>query len=82
MVLSCMFKIFYPNGPHSIEKAHQIASALGKSTFKGSNGWFEKWKTRYHIKHISICGESGDVQGATVDSWKEKFHKVIKSCKN
>ncbi len=48
-----------------------IAEALGKSDFKGSVGWLEKWKKRLSIKYFKICGESGDVQGVTIDSWKE-----------
>ena len=63
MVQSCLFN----------EKARQIASDVGKSHFKGTNGWFEKWKGCYNIKHFSISGESGDVQGATVDSWLKKL---------
>ena len=56
-----------------IEKAKMIANALGKSDFKGSQGWLEKWKKRFAIKQVKICGESGDVEGKTVDSWKERL---------
>ena len=55
-------------GPQLAEKARQIATCLGKHDFKGSNGWLEKWKKRYNIKQLRISGESGDVQGSTVDS--------------
>ncbi len=40
-----------------------IAEALGKSNFKGSVGWLEKWKKRFSIKYFKICGESGDPGG-------------------
>ena len=30
-------------GPQLIEKAKMIADVLGKSDFKGSQGWLEKW---------------------------------------
>ena len=33
-----------------IEKAKEIAKRLGISDFKGSRGWFDKWKLRYNIK--------------------------------
>lgn len=74
--LACS-KNFYPSGPQLIEKGHQIASALGKNSFKGTNGWFEKWKSRYNIRQFSVCGESGDVSGDTISSWKEKLPELL-----
>ena len=59
------------------EQAKQIAQQLGKSSFKGSNGWFGKWKARYNINMFSVCGESGDVQGYMVDSWKERLPEIV-----
>ena len=44
--------------------------------FKGSNGWLEKRKKRY-IRQFTVSGESGDVQGATVDSWKERLPEIV-----
>ena len=64
-------------GPQLIEKAKQIAVALGKPDFKESRGWLEKWKKRYNIKNLRIRGESGDVQGPTVDSWKERLPELL-----
>ena len=29
------------------------------------------------MKQLRICGESGDVQGETVQSWKERFPEII-----
>ncbi|RWS01651.1 tigger transposable element-derived protein 3-like protein, partial [Dinothrombium tinctorium] len=29
--------------------------------FKGSNGWFEKFKKRHQIKSFRLSGESGSV---------------------
>lgn len=56
-----------------IEKAKEIAERLGISDFKGSQGWLDKWKLRYNIKQVKVCGESGDVCGVTIDSWKERL---------
>ncbi len=75
-VLACS-KHVYPGGPQLIEKAKVIAEKLGNESFKGSNGWLGKWKARYNIKRFKICGESGDVQGVTVDSWKERLPELI-----
>ena len=54
-----------------------IATTLGKPEFKGSQGWLEKWKKRFAIKQLKICGESGEVQGETVDSWKERLPEIV-----
>ncbi len=41
-------------------------------------GWLEKWKKRFSIKYFKICGESGDVQGVTIDSWKERLPELVR----
>ena len=37
----------------------------------------EKWKKRFNIKQLTVCGESGDVQGQTVDSWMERLPEIV-----
>ena len=74
--LAC-YKNIYPGGPELMEKAKKLAEKLGKSDFKGSQGWLDKWKKRYNVKLLKICGESGDVQGETIDSWKECLPEII-----
>ena len=59
------------------EKAKEIAQKLGKPGFKGSRGWLDKWKKRYNVKQLKICGESGDVRGETVESWKERLPEIV-----
>ena len=59
--LACS-KNIYPGGPQIAEKGRQIAAILGKAGFTGSNGWLEKWKSRYNIKQFikpSILGKRG-----------------------
>ena len=70
-------KNIYPGGPELIEKAKEIAERLGKSNFKGSRGWLDKWKARFNIKQVRVCGESGDVRGETIDSWKERLPELV-----
>ena len=64
-----------------MEKAREIAEQLGKPDFKGTNGWLEKWKRRYNIKQVTVCGESGDVRGETVESWKEQLPEILEGYK-
>ena len=70
-------KNIYPGGPQLIEKGKEIAEKLHKPGFKGSRGWLEKWKKRYNVKQVKVCGESSDVRGETVDSWKERLPEII-----
>ena len=68
----------YPAGPQLCEKAKQIADQLSIQEFKASNGWLEKWKARYNIKQMRISGESGDVSGQTIESWKERLPEILR----
>lgn len=76
-LLACS-KNIYPAGPQLMEKAREIAVRLGKPEFKGTNGWLEKWKKRFNIKSVAICGESGDVRGDTVESWRERLPEILR----
>ena len=75
--LTCS-KNIYPDGPQLLEKARKIAECLGKRDFVGTNGWLEKWKQRYHVRRVAICGESGDVSGVMVSSWKERLPEIVR----
>ena len=70
-------KNIHPDGPMLCTKAMEIAQRLGVSGFKASNGWVEKWKTRHNIKKMVVCGESGEVSGVTVQSWKERLPEML-----
>ena len=72
-----MFEKIYPSGPQLIEKAKEITARLSKPNFKGSNGWLENWKNKYNIRQVAVCGESGDVYGETIDSWKERLPEIL-----
>ena len=63
--------------PQLCEKAKQIADQLDISHFKASNGWLARWKTRHNVKQVRVCGESGEVRGETVASWKERLPELL-----
>lgn len=60
-----------------LKKAKEIAIKLGKPNFIESKGWLDKWKKRFNIKEVKVSGESGDVKGITVESWKERLPEII-----
>ena len=74
-------KNIYSGGPQLAEKAREIALHLNKPEFKGTNGWLSKWKKRYNIRQVAISGESGEVSGATVSSWKERLPEILQGYK-
>ncbi len=76
-LLACS-KNIYPDGPQLTQKAKDIAVQLENPGFKGTNGWLEKWKKRYNIRQVTIQGESGDVSGVTIQSWKERLPEILK----
>ena len=75
-LLACS-KNIYPVGPQLCEKAKEIAEHLQFTSFKASNGWLDRWKKQYNIKQVKIHGESGEVSGATVESWKERIPELL-----
>ncbi|CAF4239687.1 unnamed protein product [Rotaria sordida] len=66
------------SGPILQEKARDIAESLGDqfASFKGSNGWLEKFRTRHNISHYVISGESSSVDVQTVDDWIQRSSKI------
>ena len=70
-------KNVYPDGRILKEKALEIAGRLDCDEFKASNGWLDRWKKRYNVRQMKVSGESGDVSGATVDSWKERLPDIV-----
>ena len=68
-LLACS-KNIYPDGP----QLKEIAERLGKSDFKGT---VREMEEAHHIRRVTICGESGDVCGDTVASWKERLPEIL-----
>lgn len=55
------------SGPILQEKALKFYDELkeeGEAVFTASNGWLDRWKQRYGVKQLSICGEK--LSGNTV----------------
>ncbi|GBN46716.1 Tigger transposable element-derived protein 4, partial [Araneus ventricosus] len=75
-------KNFPISGPFIIEKALQFAKALGYDEFRGSNGWLEKFKTRYGIMAKVISDENKDVDNNDSENLiMETLSKILKDYK-
>ena len=61
------------SGPIIQQKANQFAQELSLMDFKGSNGWLDRWKSRYSIKGFNVSGESAGVHLAVVDEYKQRY---------
>ncbi|KAI6652943.1 Tigger transposable element-derived protein 6 [Oopsacas minuta] len=64
------------SGPILQAKGIDFAEQLG-IPFKASNGWLEKFRSRYNIAFKTLCGESASVDPGTVDTWKQQLHTII-----
>ena len=57
---------------------------MESKTQSGKQGKVEskaKWKARHNIKRMAVCGESGEVSGKKVDSWKELLPRIVEGYK-
>ena len=64
------------SGPILQAKGIDFAEQLS-ITFKASNGWLEKFRSRYNIASKTLCGESASVDSGTVDTWKQQLNTII-----
>ena len=40
------------------------------------DGWKNGRRDNYNVKQLKVSGESGDVNGGTVDAWKERLPEL------
>ena len=57
------------------EEALIIASRLGISDFKASNGWLGRLEERHNM--IVVSGESGDVSEEIITAWRERLVTLV-----
>lgn len=56
------------SGPILKEKALQVSKELEADNFNASNGWLDKFKSRYNIILKVICRENKSVDTETADN--------------
>ncbi|KAF4528878.1 hypothetical protein B566_EDAN017099 [Ephemera danica] len=69
------------NGPILKEKAKTLALKLGYGEFRCSSGWLTKFKKRYNVSALRICGEDAKVSDDLVEDWHQVNDDIIKSYK-
>ena len=67
------------NGTVVKEKAIGYAKELQIEGFTASNGWFERWKTRFNVSFKAIAGEEKSVTPEMTSSWLETYLPTILS---
>ncbi|GBM99409.1 Tigger transposable element-derived protein 6 [Araneus ventricosus] len=56
----------------------KVGESLGLETFKASNGWLEKFRTRHNISLKHICGEEKFLHPNEVTDWMGKLKSLLK----
>jgi len=59
------------------QKAKHFATLLGIEKFGASNGWFDRYKSRYHIKSYVKLGEGNSAPLERMDQERAKLHEVL-----
>lgn len=67
------------SGPILQEKALKFRNELneGEPDFTASVGWLDRWKKRYGIRQLNVCGEKLSANFEAVQLFRDKLHKVL-----
>lgn len=65
------------SGPILQQKAREIALKMGINNFQASNGWLQKFKNRWNLATLKMCGEEAGVSNVLVEEWKQTLPKIF-----
>lgn len=69
------------SGPILQQKAIMISKQFPETDrFTGSSGWLDRWKKRYGVRQLTICGEKLSADVSSIEKFKQDFKKLIKHC--
>ncbi|XP_066257537.1 jerky protein homolog-like [Euwallacea similis] len=69
------------SGPILQQKALMISRHfLEIDQFTASSGWLDRWKKRYGVRQLTVCGEKLSADVSSVDKFKQDFKKQIENC--
>ncbi|XP_046391623.1 tigger transposable element-derived protein 6-like [Ischnura elegans] len=59
------------------DRAKTIALKLGIDDFHSSNGWLSRFKRRWNLTTLRVCGEEAAVDVAVVEEWKKNLPSLV-----
>lgn len=67
------------SGPILQQKAIMISRQFPEThSFTGSSGWLDRWKKRYGVRQLTVCGEKLSADVSSIENFKQDFKKQIK----
>lgn len=60
------------------QKALSISASLNIGDFRASDGWLQRFKNRYGVRFLKICGEKLSSQPELIDPFKDTLRKLIR----
>uniref|UniRef100_H9GL84 HTH CENPB-type domain-containing protein n=1 Tax=Anolis carolinensis TaxID=28377 RepID=H9GL84_ANOCA len=69
------------SGPILQQKALHFQKEFneGDPDFSASNGWLNRWKKRYGIRLLSVCGEKLSSNYQEMEAFKKKFQDLVET---
>lgn len=66
------------SGPILQQKALMISRQFPEADqFTASSGWLDRWKKRYGVRQLAVCGEKLSADVSSVEKFKQEFKKQI-----
>jgi hypothetical protein len=54
--------------------SQDLTVTVAPDRFVASGGWLTRWKSRYGVRQLQICGEKRSADLSVVEEYKNKFN--------